>query len=220
MAGEDTTNVTQKVLAGVAELRGHFGAAHVAAVLAGASTARINELRHDRLTGYGALREDRQAQVRAWIDQLIGHGYLERTADEYPTLKLTARGAAVLRGTETAPPLTRARAVKATAADGLAPMKATAPDAFAPSAAPAGSAERPPAARDPLLFERLRSLRRTIAEERGVPPYLIFSDASLRDMVHRHPTTLDEFLEVKGVGEWKSEAFGQRFLALLRQSAC
>ena len=72
---------------------------------------------------------------------------------------------------------------------------------------------------DPLLFERLRSLRRTIAEERGVPPYLIFSDASLRDMVQRHPTTPEQFLEVKGVGEWKSQAFGERFLALLRQPA-
>jgi ATP-dependent DNA helicase RecQ len=208
VAGEDTSDVTQKVLAGVAELRGRFGAAHVAAVLAGAATARINELHHDRLAGYGALREDRQGQVRAWIDQLIGHGYLERTDDEYPTLKLTAKGGAVLRGEETAPALTRARAVKATAAD-----------AFAPTAATRGSAERAPVATDPLLFERLRSLRRSIAEERGVPPYLIFSDASLRDMVRLHPTTLAEFLEVKGVGEWKSQAFGERFLSLLRQPA-
>ena len=72
VAGDDTSEVTQKVLAGVAELRGRFGATHVAAVLAGASTARISQLRHDRLTGYGSLREDRQGQVRAWIDQLIG----------------------------------------------------------------------------------------------------------------------------------------------------
>jgi len=206
VAGEDTSEVTQKVLAAVAELRGRFGAAHVAAVLAGASTARIRELRHDQLAGYGALREDKQGQVRAWIDQLIGHGYLARTEDEYPTLRLAARGAAVLRGEETAPALTSARAVKATAADTLPP-----------AAAPAGSAERAPVAPDPLLFERLRSLRRTIAEERGVPPYLIFSDASLRDMVRRHPTTREELLEVKGVGEWKSQAFGERFLALLRQ---
>src|SRR5258705_6429476 len=76
VAGEDTSEATQKVLAAVAELRGRFGAAHVAAVLAGASTARIRELRHDQLAGYGALRDDKQGQVRAWIDQLIGHGYL------------------------------------------------------------------------------------------------------------------------------------------------
>ena len=112
----------------------------------------------------------------------------------------------MLRGEETAPALTRARAVKATAAD-----------AFAPAVQPGEFAERAPVAPDPLLFERLRSLRRSIAEERGVPPYLIFSDASLRDMVRRHPTTAEAFLEVKGVGEWKSQAFGERFLAVLRQ---
>jgi ATP-dependent DNA helicase RecQ len=105
-------------------------------------------------------------------------------------------------------------------------VKATAADTvFAPAGKSTGSGEAmrashtAPVVHDPLLFERLRSLRRTIAEERGVPPYLIFSDASLRDMVQRHPTTLEQFLEVKGVGEWKSQAFGERFLALLRQTA-
>ena len=215
VAGDDTSEVTQKVLAAVGELRGRFGAAHVAAVLAGASTARIGQMRHDRLAGYGALRDDKQGQVRAWIDQLIGHGYLERTDDEYPTLKLTARGAAVLRGEETAPALTRARAVKATAADTV--FAPAAESTRAGASTRAGRSE--PVAHDPLLFERLRSLRRTIAEERGVPPYLIFSDASLRDMVQRHPTTPEQFLEVKGVGEWKSQAFGERFLALLRHPA-
>jgi ATP-dependent DNA helicase RecQ len=101
--------VTEKVLAAVAELRGRFGAAHVAAVLAGAATARISELRHDRSPATARCAEDRQGQVRAWIDQLIGHGYLERTDDEYPTLKLTARGAAVLRGEETGAARSRAR---------------------------------------------------------------------------------------------------------------
>jgi ATP-dependent DNA helicase RecQ len=74
-----------------------------------------------------------------------------------------------------------------------------------------------PGAYDPELFERLRALRRTIAEERGVPPYLVFSDASLRDMARLRPTTPDGFLEVKGVGEWKAQAFGERFLSALRR---
>ena len=70
---------------------------------------------------------------------------------------------------------------------------------------------------DRVLFEALRALRRTIAEERGVPPYLVFSDASLRDMARLKPRTLEALLEVKGVGEWKSETFGERFLGLIRQ---
>ncbi|HEV8584403.1 MAG TPA: HRDC domain-containing protein, partial [Methylomirabilota bacterium] len=71
---------------------------------------------------------------------------------------------------------------------------------------------------DAELFEILRALRRRVAEERGVPPYLIFSDASLRDMARLRPRTLDEFREVKGVGDWKLETFGDRFLTAVRQA--
>jgi ATP-dependent DNA helicase RecQ len=73
-----------------------------------------------------------------------------------------------------------------------------------------------PGAYDRVLFEALRTLRRTLAEERGVPPYLIFSDASLRDMARLRPTTLERFREVKGVGDWKLETFGERFLRAIR----
>jgi len=68
------------------------------------------------------------------------------------------------------------------------------------------------------VFEALRTLRRTIAEERGVPPYVVFSDASLRDMARVRPTTLDVFRTIKGVGDWKLEAFGERFVAAVRQA--
>ena len=61
-------------------------------------------------------------------------------------------------------------------------------------------------------------LRRTVAEERGVPPYLVFSDASLRDMARVRPMTLEQFREVKGVGDWKLETFGARFVAAVRQA--
>jgi len=77
-----------------------------------------------------------------------------------------------------------------------------------------GGGEVPEAA----IFEALRGLRRTIADERGVPPYLVFSDASLRDMARVKPLTLDEFRSVKGVGDWKLETFGDRFVAAVRQA--
>ena len=67
------------------------------------------------------------------------------------------------------------------------------------------------------LFDELRGLRRHIAEERGVPPYLIFSDASLRDMARLRPTTLEQFRDVKGVGDWKLETFGERFVSAVRR---
>jgi len=103
-------------------------------------------------------------------------------------------------------------------ADAAPPTGRGAPDArdaalddrAAPTGGDAGAYDR-------VLFEAFRVLRRSIAEERGVPPYLVFSDASLRDMARLRPRTRDELLEVKGVGEWKAETFGERFLLVIRQ---
>ena len=203
----DTSGVAARILEAVGELRGRFGAAHVADVLAGAGTGRITQLRHDRLAAYGTLRGETKARVRGWIDQLLAHGLLARTDDEYPTVTLTQRGRGVLRGEGQAPALTSAGAVRATAADAPA---AAEPDAALRPAPAAGAYDR-------VLFEALRGLRRTVAEERGVPPYLIFSDASLRDMARLRPTTLEQFRDVKGVGDWKLETFGERFLAVIRR---
>jgi ATP-dependent DNA helicase RecQ len=205
--GVDTSGVSTRIMEAVAELRGRFGATHVADVLVGAGTGRITQLRHERLAAYGRLRGETKARVRGWIDQLLAHGLLARTDDEYPTVTLTEQGRAVLRGEATAPALTSAGAVRATAADSL-----VAPEADTPTR-PAGE----PGAYDRVLFEALRGLRRTIAEERGVPPYLIFSDASLRDMARLRPTTPERLRDVKGVGDWKLETFGERFLGVLRR---
>jgi ATP-dependent DNA helicase RecQ len=146
--------------------------------------------------------------VRAWIDQLLAHGLLARTDDEYPTLTLTERGRATLRGEEAAPSLSSAGTLRATAAD------STSSGDTAPAEAPVTDG----GAYDRVLFDALRALRRRIADERRVPPYLIFSDASLRDMARLRPRTPAAFLEVKGVGEWKAAEFGERFLAAIRSA--
>jgi ATP-dependent DNA helicase RecQ len=205
--GGDTAGIAARIVEAVGELRGRFGAAHVADVLAGAATGRIGQLGHDRLAAYGALRGEKKAQVRAWIDQLLAHGLLARTDDEYPTVTLTEQARAVLRGDAVAPTLTRAGAVRATAADSSVSA------ADAQTAMPAAG---DPTAYDRVLFEALRALRRRLADERRVPPYLIFSDASLRDMARLRPCTPAAFREVKGVGEWKAAEFGERFLAAIR----
>jgi len=191
---EDSAGIAAKILAGVAELGGRFGAAHVTDVLTGASTDRIRTLGHDRLAAYGSLREATKRELRAWVDQLLGQGHLMRSSGEYPTLSLTGTGRQVLRGEQPAGPL------RSVARPTRAPR---------PAAAVGGEG-------DHELFERLRAVRREVAEERGVPPYVIFSDASLRDMTRLRPTTAGMFLEVKGVGEWKCEAFGERFLDAIR----
>jgi len=206
--GADTAETTARILAAAAELRGRFGAGHVADVLCGASTSRIVQLHHDRLAAYGALRAEKKSQVRSWIEQLIAQGHLARSDDEYPTLVVTASGAAVLRGERASNPLTTARTP-------VAPARPSKEIERTPSAEPDADAQRVP---DQSVFEALRGVRRAIAEERGVPPYLIFSDASLRDMARLRPLTLEAFRDVKGVGDWKLETFGERFVAAVRQA--
>ena len=202
-AADDSAQIAARILAATAEMRGRFGGAHVADVLTGAATEKIRSMRHDRLTAYGALREASKSEVRAWIDQLIGQGLLARTDAEYPTVALTAAGARVLRGEEVAGPLSRA--ARPVRSRGEKPARNDVP-------AGSGSGE----AYDRALFETLRGVRRAIAQERGVPPYLVFSDVTLREMARRRPTLPHEFLDVKGVGEWKADEFGAQFLAAIR----
>ncbi len=196
---DGAAEIAGKILRAVAELRGRFGAAHVADVLAGASTARLGALGHDRIGSYGALRDATKAELRAWIDQLVGQDLLARTAGEYPTVALTKRGAQVLRGESAAGPLSR-----------ITPSRERRPGLPTPE-----SADDPAAHDERALFEALRRVRRELADERGVPPYVIFSDATLREMARRRPTSRADFLAIKGVGEWKCEAFGARFLGAL-----
>jgi ATP-dependent DNA helicase RecQ len=202
--GTDTAAIVGKILGGAAELRGRFGVTHVADVLCGAATGRIDQLGHHRLDAYGSLRGEKKSQVRAWIDQLVARGLLARSDDEYPTLLITQAGHAVLRGDAAAAPLTIA---------GAAPARR--PESRpAPGPRPGDAGDVP----DAEIFETLRALRKRMAEERGVPPYLIFSDASLRDMARARPRTLDEFRQVKGVGDWKLQTFGDRFVTAVRQA--
>ncbi len=193
--------LARQILACVAGLGERFGADYVADVLRGAETARIARMRHDRLDAYGALRQHPKAAVRNWIEQLEGQGCLARGDSEYPTLEMTAQGHRVLRGEESVPLLrTVARSPR------------TAPSRPARLAVPSGLGRTG----DEDLFETLRALRRAMAEERGIPPYLIFNDASLREMARERPTTEEAFLQIKGVGLRKLQELGPRFLACIR----
>ena len=199
----DTAGIATKILAAAAELRGRFGGQHLADVLCGARGDRIARLGHERLAAYGGLRGEKRSQVRGWIDQLTGQGLLARAGDEYPTVAITKEGAAVLRGERAAGPLSTSRLV--------------APPPI-PSPSRAGAVVTSDEVSDASVFEALRTLRRAIAEERGVPPYVVFSDASLRDMARARPLTLADFRLIRGVGDWKLEAFGERFVAAVRQA--
>jgi len=201
-AEEGAAALARQILACVLELGEGFGADYVADVLRGAETARIARMRHSRLDAYGLLRQHPKTAVRNWIAQLEGQGCLAREEGEYPTLSVSAQGHRVLRGEET---VTLLRTVS--------PARPLRPRPPAAAPAPGGGAD------DEDLFETLRALRRAMAEERGIPPYLIFSDASLREMARERPTSDEAFLQIKGVGLRKLAELGPRFLACIREHA-
>ncbi|MBU0641149.1 MAG: DNA helicase RecQ [Planctomycetes bacterium] len=190
-ANPEDTVIAQKILSCVARVEQRFGIGHVVKVLCGSNDRLVRSFQHDRLSTYGLFRGHNAKTLAGFVYQLIDQGLLERTSSDRPLLKLNAASRAVLSG-ERAVRLVRPkpRVVKATELDA---------DAWES------------VARD--LFESLRELRRQIASERHVPPYLIFSDASLRDMARRKPRTPTEFLHVHGVGERKLKNLGPQFLA-------
>jgi ATP-dependent DNA helicase RecQ len=190
----DSTLVAQKIVSCVARLEQRFGAAHVAGVLRGRATQRIKDLGHERLTTFGLLAHESKDRLLSFMDQLIDAGLLARTAGDYPALTLTERSVGLLRSQSDA----RLYAAKA-------PEKSRVTGRGAQSEADWEGV-------DHGLFQKLRDLRRGIAQVNGVPAYVVFGDATLRDMARRKPTTPGELMQVKGVGPQKLQAFGEAFL--------
>jgi ATP-dependent DNA helicase RecQ len=194
-AMDDALVIAQKILSCVLRLGQRFGGGYTALVLTGSQDQRIIENRHDSLTTYGLLGEHDNRTVHDWIEQLAGQGFLEKTG-EYNVLCVTPEGYRVLKG-ETTPRLLR---------------PARKPEKERKSKVSTESWEGV----DKGLFEVLRSLRAVLARDRGVPAYLIFGDAALRDMARRRPTTLDRLLDVKGVGQTKCRQYGRVMVEQIR----
>jgi ATP-dependent DNA helicase RecQ len=192
--------VAQKIVSCVVRVRETFGVAHVVGVLRGEDTDRIRDRHHDQLSTYGLLKGHARHDVREWVYQLVAQGFLEQTSDEYPVLRCGPRAREVLRGfadVKLRQPAIRKR-------DAGVP---------APAAARRGAVDDGPY--DRQLFEALRSWRREEAQERHVPPYVIFSDRTLRDLARNRPSTLGELRGVYGIGDAKLEAFGTQLLEVL-----
>jgi ATP-dependent DNA helicase RecQ len=194
----DSLTVAQKVLSCVARVKQTWGVAHVVDVLKGRINEKVSAAGHDRLTTFGLLKNESTAALRGYIEQLAGDGFLLRHGDPYPVLRITETGAALLRGKATcvlyreiAPP----------------PSRKTRAGRYAPAV---------PATLDAGLFEVLRGVRLRIARGRGVPPYVIFHDTTLRDMVERRPKTIEDLHGIYGVGAKKAADFGDAFLDAIR----
>ena len=185
----DATLTAQKILSCVARAGQQFGAEHIVDVLLGANTERVRRWRHEKLTTYGLMKEIDRKSVTNMIYQLLDEGLLERTADERPVLRLNETSWSVLRGQRAVRLLQPRTKVSKTRVD-----------------------EESWQGVDHALFESLRNLRRELASERGVPAYVLFSDATLRDMARARPGSAAALLGIRGVGERKLADLGQRFL--------
>jgi len=185
----DATLTAQKILSCVARAGERFGAEHIVDVLLGANTERVRRWHHEQLSTYGLLQGTNRKSVTSMVYQLIDAGVLERTADERPVLRLNDASWAVMRGQQSVRLLQPKETVARTRID-----------------------EDSWDGVDRGLFEHLRGLRRQVAEERGVPPYVVFGDATLRDLARVRPGSSRTFLDVRGVGERKLADLGQRFL--------
>ncbi|HEV2580188.1 MAG TPA: DNA helicase RecQ [Ktedonobacteraceae bacterium] len=208
MLVEDRTRDAVTFLFGVAKTQQRFGIRHVVDVLRGANTERIRANQHDQLPIYGY---GKALSVEEWLRigrSLIHQGLLSETSDGYPILRLNTLSWEVLR---------KERAVQI-----ATPVKPTKPRAG--QAEKARKAVKEIASEEAVpdepgtsaLFHHLRNLRKAIADEQRVPPYVIFPDTSLRDMARWRPQTEEQFLDIPGVGQKKFEAFYTPFTREIR----
>ena len=206
---EDWTVPAQQLLSTVArlaKLNQRFGAGHVIDILRGAKTEKLLRMNHEAISTYG-MGKDRSVEDWRHLVRVLKHqGLLAETEDGYPVLALNAGSWTVLKGERrvelAAPPqaekLPRER-------------KTRGGRAGASDAAPLSSAEE-------ALFQALRVLRKRLADEQNVPPYVVFADAALRAMAERQPTTLTAFAEIPGVGEAKLKHYGEAFTGAIREA--
>ncbi len=191
----DGTVLAQKALSCVYRVGERFGLRHVVEVLRGADTERIRRQGHDRLSTYGIGAELSEAEWTSIIRQLIHRGYLMQDVARFSVLRLTASARPLLRGEESLelarPRIREKKPALPKRAAGLGPAAAA-------------------------LFERLRTVRKRLADEQGVPPYVVFGDVSLVEMAQRRPRAEDELLEITGVGQVKLERYGAAFLEAVR----
>jgi ATP-dependent DNA helicase RecQ len=202
-AVEEPVLIARKILSCVARLGQRFGAAHVVNVLRGSESEQVTSRGHDRLSTFGLLRDVPVPELRGYIEQLTGHGLLAQSGDTFPVLVLTPHGVGLLKD--------------AAAVSDLALVRQRRPTKERPARRSRVEAESW-ADVDRALFDRLRALRLELARARGVPPYVIFHDTTLREMARLKPDSLDRLREVYGVGARKAEQLGERFLAVIRDA--
>lgn len=207
---DDVTEAARAIMRFVSRHPGRFGKALIADVLHGANTERIRSLRLDSDSEYGKLAELPIARVRDTVEQLIGSGYLTVSMGQYPVIGMGDLGLAALNSPEEfAFSIKRRKRGRAGSERARRAVDLLRDEAALDS--------KPRIGDDAELFERLRALRRELAEWRDVPPYIVCSDKTLRGLCRQRPATREELLEVSGIGERKADEFGEAFLRAISE---
>ena len=191
----DGTAAAQKIVACIQQLPSPYGIALIADVLTGAKSSRVRNYHLDRLPAHATGKEFTPSQIRTWIGELIRQGYLARTGDTYPVIRLTQKSHSIGMG-DTVPRLS-------------GPHQGATKKFLPPVQNVITTTEE-------KLFLHLKTLRKSIADQAGVPPYVIFPDKSLREMAHTKPCGLHNFRNISGVGEIKLEKYGQDFTSAIK----
>jgi ATP-dependent DNA helicase RecQ len=205
----DGTEAARKLLSAVYRTGQRFGAAHVVDVLLGNSTEKIERNGHDQLSVFGIGTEKTQPAWRSVIRQLVVQGYLRADQERYGALVLTEASRPLLRGE------IELRLREDPKEPAAKRQRKSASSAGASGASGAGMLS----VAEQVTFEALRDLRKRIAAEHGVPPYVIFHDATLLQMVEDRPKKLEDLLDLSGVGRKKMERYGEMFLRELWAAA-
>ncbi|AYA62900.1 DNA helicase RecQ [Alteromonas sp. RKMC-009] len=184
--------IAQKILSCILRLNQQAGSQYVIDVIRGKALKRIQEAGHHQLSTYGIGKEKPDGYWHSMINQLIHKGLVRVDLTAGAMLRLNENARSVLKGE--------------------VPLELAVPRlSFKPDA----RVSKAPAVYDKALFKRLKHLRKSLAEEHSVPPYVIFSDATLADMAAKTPTTVNDFLDISGVGKTKLERYGEAFLQMI-----
>jgi ATP-dependent DNA helicase RecQ len=183
----DGTIIAQKIVSCVSQINERFGVNYIADILCGSRIQKIVRNRHDTIAAHGAGKEYSKKQWQVFTRELVQLGYLKSEGDRYPIIKLTQNGCDILSGTKGVLLTKPEEEVKI--------IQKNVDESF-----------------DHDLFEILRSLRKKLADDAGMPPYVIFHDSSLIEMATYLPRSQSDFRKIIGVGESKLEKYGELFL--------
>ncbi|MBH5317228.1 DNA helicase RecQ [Paenibacillus sp. GSMTC-2017] len=182
------TEDAKMALSCVGRMKGRFGVMMAAKVLKGSRDKRLLEFGLDRLSTYGLMRHLPEKEVADWLYWLVAEGYMRLSEGQYPMVSLTANALPVLEGREAITQRVRASVKQATTSDDF-------------TASP--------------LFDALKQWRREAAALEGVPPFMVFFDATLRDIANARPSSINELLNIKGIGTAKADKYGEDLISVV-----